>query len=174
VRYGFIFGNGIIANFLEVYYQHRSPSPLIAAKLVGQTVCSGLVGGELARRVTRPVRVELELDGEIRPIQNYGSIGVATIEQIGLGFRPFIYCEDSDSSFHVALFHDVGTTRIASQLPRVRFGRPPDPRIISNTSTRRLVLRAEEEILYTIDGDMHRSVGHELIIEAGPRIQIIL
>ncbi|MEL6178331.1 MAG: diacylglycerol kinase family protein [Myxococcota bacterium] len=174
VRYGFIFGNGIIANFLEAYYQHRNPSPFIAAKLIAQTIVSGVLGGDLARRVSRPVRVELEMDGIVRPLQNYGSIGVATIEQIGLGFRPFIYCEDSDGSFHVALFHNVGPTKLASQFGKIRVGQPADPRIVSNSSTQRLVIRAEEELLYTVDGDMHRSVGRELIIEAGPRIQIIL
>ena len=38
---------------------------------------------------------------------------------------------------------------------------------------RKVVLRSDEEILYTLDGDMHRANG-EVIMEIGPRVEIII
>ena len=107
-------------------------------------------------------------------MKDYNAVGFSTIEQIGLGFRPFIHCEDSDQSFHVALFLSNNPLKIVAAFPRMRLGKRISPEIVCNRSARRAVLRSDEEILYTIDGDMHRSVNHELIVEAGPRIEIIL
>ena len=131
-RYGFIFGNGLIANFLEIYYQDKSPSPAVAAKLLAQVSFSLATGGALGRRLTKPFRAEVELDGETLPLQEYNAVGLSTIEQIGLGFRPFIYCEDSDRSFHVALFEPGNPFKIVVALPWMRVGKASPANVVSN------------------------------------------
>src|SRR5262249_23225984 len=50
-KYGFIFGNGIIYNFMHEYYSTGKPSPSTAAKLISSCAASTVVGGELAKRV---------------------------------------------------------------------------------------------------------------------------
>lgn len=172
-RYGFIFGNGIIANFLEVYYEHPSPTPVVAASKLSATVASAVVGGDLAKRVMRPVEIELELDGHVLPARPYASIGCATIEQIGLGFRPFTRCEEREHAFHISLI--VGAPlQVAGALLPMRFGKRPDPSIMETHVASQLLMRSQEEFGYTIDGDMHVARGGRLTLETGPRLQIIL
>jgi len=173
VRYGFIFGNGIMANFLEVYYENASPSPTVAASLLARTIGSAIVGGEFAQNLIRPVTIELDLDGDVIPPRPYVSLAVSTIEQIGLGFRPFTRCEEKPGYFHLSLIKGKPTQLVSALLP-IRLGQRPNPETMESRIAHRAVLRSDVEFGYTIDGDMHTARGGVLTIEAGPRLQIIL
>jgi hypothetical protein len=48
-----------------------------------------------------------------------------------------------------------------------------DDDVIRDEVSSRARFTSEQEIVYTIDGDMHRA-KEEVLIEAGPRIEIIL
>jgi diacylglycerol kinase (ATP) len=172
VRYGFIFGNGVAANFLELYYEDPNPSPAVAASLVARCLASAILQGPLIKQLFEPFDAEIELDGEVWPRRQYTGVLAATIEQVGLGFRPFTRCEERAGAFHVAAVQG-NFTQVARSLPRVRLGQRVDEAIIADRVAERAVFRTDGEILYTIDGDMHRADG-QVIVEAGPRLQIIL
>ena len=53
-HYGFLFGVGLFARFLEVYYEGSEPGPAKAAWLMCRAACSSLVGGRLIRRIMAP------------------------------------------------------------------------------------------------------------------------
>lgn len=172
VRYGFIFGNGVAANFLELYYEDPNPSPTVAVTLLSRCLASAVVRGPLIEQVFRPFDAEIELDGVVWPRGQYTAVLAATIEQIGLGFRPFTRCEERPGAFHVAAVKG-NFTQVARALPRVRLGQRVDEAVIADRVAERVAFRTEGEILYTIDGDMHRADG-QVTVEAGPRLQIIL
>lgn len=172
VRYGFIFGNGVAANFLEKYYEDPSPSPAVAATLLSRCLASALVRGPLIRDVFRPFSAEIELDGETWPRAEYTAVLAASIEQIGLGFRPFTRCEERAGAFHVSAVKG-NFTQVARALPAVRLGQRVDDDVITDRVAERAVFRTDGEILYTIDGDMHRA-DRQVTVEAGPRLEIIL
>ena len=171
-RYGFIFGNGVIANFLDIYYETGNPSPPVAARLLAQTALSAFVGGALIKRVAKPFEAEVELDGEVWPSQEYIAVMASTVEQIGLGFRPFLRCQERAGAFHVgAVFGPV--TKVVAGLPRMRFGLKLSPEVYKDAAVGKAVFRSPNGIVYTIDGDMHRA-QREVTVEAGPRLEIIL
>jgi hypothetical protein len=171
-RYGFIFGNGVISNFLELYYETGNPSPSVAARLLAQSVGSALVNGPLIHKVFRPFRAAVELDGEVWPEQEYAAVMASTIEQIGMGFRPFPRCEERAGAFHVgALFGSF--LKVAQSLPRIRLGLPASPEVYRDAVASEAIFRTEGEIVYTIDGDMHRA-QREVRVGVGPRLEIIL
>ncbi len=172
VRYGFIFGNGIAASFLEAYYETGNPSPPVAARLLIQALGSAIVGGPLSRRLFAGFKARIEMDSETWPEETYTAVLVGTIEQIGLGWRPFTRCEEREGAFHVAAVRASGMT-VARQLPRLRLGQRADDAIIRDAVASRALFRSDREILYTIDGDMHRAHS-EVLLEAGPRLEIIL
>ena len=171
-RYGFIFGNGIVSNFLELYYGTGHPSPTTAAVLLAQTVASITVGGQLARSIVKPFRASLTFENEVWEERDYTTVIASTIDQIGLGFRPFIRCEEKPHAFHLLAFTG-GPLQVASLLPKIRMGVPlPEDRVRSRVSGH-TVFSATEPIVYTIDGDMHTA--HEgVVLETGPRVEIIL
>ncbi len=171
-RYGFIFGNGLISNFLDLYYGTGNPSPSIAARLLTRAVFSAMVGGETSRKLFKDFEAEVELDNERWPMASYKSLMISTIEQIGLGWRPFTRCEERVGAFHVAAVKG-SKMEVARALPALRMGRRVDDAVITDTISSTAVIRSNEEIVYTIDGDMHRAFP-EVRIETGPRIQIIL
>lgn len=171
-RYGFIFGNGLVSNFLELYYGTGHPSPSTAAVLLGKTLASIPVRGKLARQIVKPFRASLTFEAERWEERDYSTVIASTIDQIGMGFRPFIRCEERPNTFHL-LAITAGPVEIASLLPKIRLGLPlPEEQARSRVSGH-TIFESNEPIVYTIDGDMHTA--HEgVVLQAGPRIEVIL
>ena len=171
-RYGFIFGNGVVSNFLEAYYDTGSPSPTMAAALLTKAIGGIPFGGRFAKELLRPFRASLSFEDEVWETRDYKSILVSTIDQIGLGFRPFIRCEERANAFHL-LGLVSGPVALAGALPRLRMGLPVSERVMKSKVSSCVTMTSNEPIVYTIDGDMHTAAG-EVTLENGPRIEIIL
>jgi diacylglycerol kinase (ATP) len=170
--YGFLFGTGLISNFLEAYYGTGRPSPLTAARLLARGVGSIVVRGPLARRLIRPMQARLEADGGPWLDEAFSAVLASTVEQIGLGFRPFIRCEAQPHTFH-ALAIRCGPTDLLPLLPQIRLGRPLPQHKVADKVARRLVIESEEPLGYTVDGELHEG-GKRVILETGPRVKIIV
>jgi len=127
-HYGFIFGNGLIYNYLEAYYSHPNPSPLVAARVLGRAMLSSALGTKFARDMVRPFRARVVVDGERWEQESYTAVVASTIEQIGLGFRPFIRCRQQPGTFNVLgiLTGPLGFT-LALPNPRVHARTAEDP-----------------------------------------------
>ncbi len=173
-RYGFIFGNGIVANFLEIYYGTGDPSPATAAKLLAKglaTLPTG--GGEITDQLFRPFNAHIEMADSSWPKRNYTAVLASTQDQIGLGFRPFIRCQEKKEAFHM-----LGVTAdafgVARAFPRLRLGLPVDEDEFPSTVTDCAVFRSDKPISYTIDGDMHTADNGVVTLETGPRLEIII
>ncbi len=174
-HYGFIFGNGLIANFLDVYYETGRPSPAIAGVLVSRALAEMAVGGgPTVARLFKPFHAELTFDsGEVWPARDYQAVMAATVDQIGLGFRPFIRAEERPGTFHL-LGLTAPALAVAQMLPRIRLGLPLSQEQMASEVAREVVMRADEPISYTVDGDMHTSHDGVVTLSAGPRVEIIL
>lgn len=172
-RYGFIFGNGVVANFLELYYGTGNPSPATAAKLLGKAVGSLPFDSEINRRLFKPFNASVELDEETWPTRDYTAVLASTVDQIGLGFRPFVRCQERKSAFHI-LGVTAGPLGVALALPKIRLGLPIDESRMRSSVSGKAIFRSDEPIVYTIDGDMHRAEDGLVSMETGPRLEIIL
>lgn len=172
-RYGFIFGNGVVSNFLEIYYDVGDPpTPLTAAMLLGKAVVGMPFGAQLVKDIVRPFVARAVFADEEWPEREYTSLLAATIDQIGLGFRPFVRCEERPHAFHV-LGLMTKPWQLAMELPRIRMGMPMPPHKAASKVTDRVEIISREPFVYTIDGDMHRA-EERVLLEAGPRIEIII
>lgn len=171
-RYGFIFGNGVVSNFLELYYRAGDPSPLTAAALLGKAVASLPFGRGTAAEIVKPFVARAIFGDETWDEREYTSLLAATIDQIGLGFRPFIRCEERENAFHVLALM-AGPVGLATELPKIRLGLPMKPSKARSKVTSRVEIISSDEFAYTIDGDMHRA-DQRVVLEAGPRIEIIV
>ena len=172
-RYGFIFGNGLVANFLEAYYDTGRPSPSTAAVLLGKAVASLPFDSEINRQLFRPFRASVELDDHLWDDRDYTAVLASTVDQIGLGFRPFIRSEESAGSFHILGITD-GPLGTAMQLPRIRMGLPVAEDKIRSAVSSQAVFTSSQPITYTIDGDMHTAEQGRVSLQAGPRVEIII
>jgi diacylglycerol kinase family enzyme len=169
--FGFIFGNGLIYNFLEAYYGTGHPSPSVAAKLVAQGVASSVVGGALARRLYRRVNTQVTVDGEVWARRDFGVIAASVVEQIGLGFRPFYRLHDQPDRFQILGIH-TDVVGFIAELPRIRAGAPMRRDKVIDALARSAVFESDEEIGYTVDGDTYVAKGR-LELGVGPTVTLI-
>ena len=171
--YGFIFGNGLIYNFLEAYYETGHPSPAVAARLVAQAASSAVFGGALARRLYRRVHARVTVDGETWARQDFSVVAASVVDQIGLGFRPFYRTRDRVDRFQVLGIH-TDVAGFISELPRVRAGAPMRRDKVIDALAQEVLFESDEDIGYTIDGDTYVSKrGEGLRVALGPTIRLI-
>lgn len=171
-QYGFLFGNGLISNFLEVYYEGSEPSPTKAAWILARAAWAALTRGPLFDRLMRPIELEIEVDGEAWPKASYLSVGAGTVDDLGLRFRPFFEAPRHPDHLHAVAF---GCTPawIVRDLPRMWLGRPTRAPGTRGAVAKRLVMRANAPISYMIDGDFHTG-ERELTVEVGPRLRLLM
>jgi len=172
VHYGFIFGNGLIYNFLDAYYNSGNPSPWVGFTTLVRGALSGVIGGSFAKQLMSPFKARVTVDGEVWERREFKAVLASSIEQLGLGFRPFTRCRETPGKFN--LLAVIGSTpRFVMQLPRARVGKLMNPSVITSDVASDVLFESEEPIPFIIDGDMHHSEG-PVRLSTVPRLRIII
>jgi diacylglycerol kinase family enzyme len=172
-KYGFIFGNGIIYNFLHEYYATGRPSPSVAARLIAHAAASTVVRGELAQRIYRRFRARVIVDGDRWACEDFITVAAAVVEQIGLGFRPFYRCNERPHSFALLGIHTTALGFVR-ELLAIRAGRPMRrDKVIDAVASEVLFEPLEADKLeYIVDGDTYICEG-PLTLKIGPSLRFI-
>lgn len=173
-RYGFLFGTGAVYGYLAEYYRGGPPNAVIAAKTLLRGIGSALVSGSTIRRMAEPFRGTVELDdGTIWEERDYLAIAGATIDQIGLKFRPFYRCGERPGAFHLLGVH-ASPLNFVGQLPRIWRARSIEPdHAVDATTSCATVRSPKSPVRYMLDGDLHACNG-PLHVTTGPRVRIII
>jgi diacylglycerol kinase (ATP) len=171
-RYGFIFGNGFVYTFLEELYGSGNKSPFNTAKLLGRAVGSALIKGKLYRRLFEKVRCSVTVDGKRWRQKSFSALLASTVEQIGLGFKPFTRCREQPDTFHFVGVV-VPAAKLVGSLPGVYFGRPISGKKIVEALARQVVLESPEPLPYTLDGENYPG-SRRLKINVGPLLEIVV
>jgi diacylglycerol kinase family enzyme len=171
-RHGFIFGTGAIHGFIADYNRAEVRDTLWAAKVLGRACVNTVLGRPtiVAQRWEGSVIVDEE---EVFPDRDYLAIGAGTVDQIGLGFRPFYRASERPGTFQILGIHTsaVGFVR---KLPDVWRARPMGPDRTYDRLAQRAVLEARHGVVqYCCDGDVFTHRG-PLVLEAGPRVRILV
>jgi diacylglycerol kinase (ATP) len=171
-HYGFVFGNGLLANFLEEYYAGRRYGPARALWLLGRLFLSALVGGPFVARVFRRFRGRVVVDGTALDLPDLMAVGAATVKEVGLGFKLFHRADDDLERFTVLAIH-VGARALVRDLPAIHAGRGiPPGRAFSSLASQLEIDPLESGTCYTIDGDLYRAHG-PIRITVGPQVAIV-
>jgi len=171
-EYGFIFGNGLLANFLEEYYARGRYGTARAVWVVFRILVSLLTTGRYARRVFRRFRGRVEIDGRPLPRTNLTGVGAATVTEVGFGFKLHHRADDDPDRMGGLAIHG-GPLSLLLDVLDVRLGRGLSPRRAESFVASRVVLEPEDaETTYTLDGDLHVAQG-PLAVELGPTLEIV-
>jgi diacylglycerol kinase (ATP) len=172
-KYGFIFGNGIIYNFLHEYYSTGNPSPSTAAKLILSAAASTLTRGALSQRIYRRFRARVIADGDPWACEDFITVAAAVVQQIGLGFKPFYRCDERPGSFAVLGIH-TSAFGFVTELQRIHAGRPMRRDKVIDAIAREVVFQplTDEKLEYIVDGDTYTE-GGDLVLRTGPRLRFI-
>lgn len=171
-RYGFIFGNGLIANFLAAYYATGRPSPLTGALTLGRAIGSAMLGTRFTRDLFQRFRGAITVDGERWARPDFVTIAAASIADIGIGFRPFFRCLEKPGHFAVLGIHCAPLSLIW-ELPAIFRALPMRRHKAISAVSHEVRLEADEPFNYIIDGDCYRDAA-DLSLSTGPRLQFIV
>lgn len=172
-QYGFLFGNGLIARFLEEYYEGTDPTPAKAVWLLVRACLSAAVGGPLIRRLLAPYVGTATIDGREWRCDRWMTVAAGTSDDIGVGFRPFYRCLTHPGRMHAIGVGTLNAMALVRELPRVYTARPMAGDDMYADVGTRLVLRSAEPIAYMLDGDFHRG-GTEVVVTIGPPVDFVL
>ena len=173
VRFGMIFGTGMVARWLEGYNAARGTGPLGAAREVARTIGSIAVGGALARKLLAPFDAEVQVDDGPGARSRFTGMAAGSVRQIGLGFQPFLSIppEGRVGGFHW-LTTDLRGARLALELPAARAGRSPSLSGLRHAPVREVRIRLDEAQLYTIDADLFGPTA-DVRVETGPTVRFL-
>jgi diacylglycerol kinase family enzyme len=175
---GFVFGNGLAANFLAEYYADDAYGPKRAAWMLARTFGSALVRGPYVRRIFKRFEGEVRVDGELLPRTRFVGVNAATVREVGLGFKLNHRADDDPERFGVLAIHARPLALIAD-LAAVHRGRgiAPSRAFSAVASTMEITpgagAGAGAEMSYTIDGDLYRTSERVLRLSVGPRILFV-
>ena len=170
--FGFLVGAGLVARFLELYDERRSPSPILAGTLLARAVASAVFGGRLSHDLDRPFEGTVTLDERALAGARFTAIAVSTIEQLGFGFRVFhALAHAPDRLQLVAITTSLGS--LAFELPGLYAG--TGVRATGNTSDTgtSVTLTLDQPFPYVIDGDPYVARNHTVRVAVGPSVTFL-
>jgi diacylglycerol kinase family enzyme len=170
--YGFIFGNGLLANFLEEYYARGSYGAWRAVWIVFRILISLLTTRRYAQRIFRRFRGFVQVDGSRLPRTQLTGLGAGTVSEIGFRLKLHHRADDDPDRMGGLAIHG-GPLSLLFDVLDVRLGRGLSPKRATSFVATRLSIEPEEpESAYTLDGDLYMSQG-PLTVEVGPALEIV-
>jgi diacylglycerol kinase family enzyme len=169
---GFVFGNGLMTNFLEEYYRDDAYGPGRAIWMLTRTFGSAAIRGGFSRQIFRRFGGRVVVDGEELPWRALTGVGAATVREIGLGFKLNHRADEDPDRFAVLAIHAEAISLIQDLWAVHRgIGVAPE-RAWSGVASSLVVEPEAAESPYTIDGDLYTARGR-LTVELGPPLAFV-
>ncbi|HEY6477921.1 MAG TPA: diacylglycerol kinase family protein [Polyangia bacterium] len=169
---GFIFGNGLMTNFLGEYYGTGEYGPARATWLLLRAVGSAIIDGPFIHKIFKRFEGTVEVDGQPLERTVFIGVGAATVREVGLGFKLNHRADEDVERFGVLAIHG----RPAGLIPdfwAVYRGRGVSPkRSFSAVASTMTIVPKGDSMAYTIDGDLYHGEG-PLVISVGPPIEFV-
>ena len=172
VSYGFTMATGFLYHFFERMHREQQDSPLKVASLIASLFGSFFARSKKIDKMFNPPHTRIAAPGEALDWDSCNAIAASTMEQVGLGMRPFSRANETPSTFHALLFR-IRPERFVRVSWRLLRGRLENHAQHLSTVTDSLVIESDEPIPYALDGDLFRG-GYRLKIGTGPRLKLVL
>jgi diacylglycerol kinase family enzyme len=172
IRYGFTLATGFLYHFFERMHREQQDSPLKVASLIASMF--GLFFGRSKKidKMFHPIPARVTANGEALDWESCNGVAASTMEQVGLGMKPFSRANETPGTFHALLFR-IRPERFVSVSWRLLRGRLENHHQHLSTVTDSLMIESDEPIPYAMDGDLFRG-GPRLEISTGPRLKLVL
>lgn len=170
-RYGFLFGNGLVASYLDMYHA----SPYDGPKAAIWAIRKGLVAfmtknGDYDRFYRRP-DLTVTIEGFELPLHSFMGILAGTIPEVGIGFEPLYRADRKEGRFHI-LASGLSAGQVIRNLPRFFKGE----RLCGKNHYDFLASEAtiESDVLfrYMVDGELAETNKIHLSIGLRPTILV--
>lgn len=172
-KYGYIFGNGVVANFLKEYYRGGDTGLVKAVWIFAKACWAGIFGQPYAKRILAPVKAHVSIGDTRLPEQSFVTIMAATEKECGLGFKAFYRAREERGKFHLLAATAPAPIELIQNLPKFHAGRKVHSDNIYDIVTDHVLVETFEPYYYTIDGEMLNSTKR-LEISAGPVVNLLV
>lgn len=169
---GFIFGIGVLARYMRLYYAGGTTGAIKALRVFLQVCVSAALGTALAKQLFRPEPWRIQADGVPWEAPGYAAVAIGTVRDIGLGFELWCRALDDPERMH-ALGFACSPATVLPLLPRIFLGRPLAAEGLLQGLPHRLEIEGDAAIDLMIDGDFVPGSAR-LVVEAGPRVRFLV
>ena len=174
-RLGFLFTAGAMVGFLDALYaseRQLGKGPFAAFSLLSIVSVQALIGGPTFRKVETPLTATLKIDEAEHPERRYLAFAAGTVEQVGLGFRPFRLARECQDQFQIFAFHGSAQA-LVREFPKIYRGQPFTRGFGFDPLARKLSISTQDGVVpYGLDGDLHRAQS-PLYVRVGPKVEIV-
>lgn len=169
---GWIFGNGMPANFLEEYYRSGTPSFQQAISTFSTAFWSTITGHKnYIEQLFTPVHAEVQVGDVKLPDTCFTALMAATEKECGFGFKPFYQARKEQGKFHF-LALNLQPKELLQNLHKFRAGQKVVDDTNCNAVTNHVMIETAVPYHYTIDGEMLNTTK-KIEISAGPVVKLI-
>ena len=155
-RLGFLFGGGVLYGFLSEYYARGAgnANALTAVHVLARAFAAAPFNLGPAQRVLHRFEGSVSVDGHDWGDRSWFSVAMGTVDQVGLGFRPFHSVYSDPERFEV-LAIDMPPLRFGRYMLPMRFGRPlPPDEAMSSLCSSVVMTGRDGRVRTMIDGDL--------------------
>lgn len=170
-RLGFIFGTGLMANFLKAYYASGETSPRTAAWMAAKVCASVAMKGAIYRQLSNKENHTIHIDNELWIEKHLFSLMCATTEEVGLGLSPFTNAGRNPDRF-CALAIEGPLLSIVAALPAIWCASPMTMRGFEERLPQQLTVQLPRKFDYSIDGDLY--VAERICLSMGPVLALYI
>jgi len=169
-KYCFLFGNGLVANFLDAYYGSPYDGSTAALYVIARGVGCLLTRSDYYHRLYDPIRAKVTVDDEVIPFNDFLGVLSATVRDLGVGFQPMYLAEEKDGTMHVVVA-GISPAKAVMNLGKLFKGKPiPSDRYLDRLA-KRLVIQSERSYKFQADGEIYEADHVEITM--GPMVRII-
>lgn len=172
-NYGFLFGNGVVANFLKLFYENKS-GPIGSALLVLRLYFAYFFNRPVYEAVISNHHQKISQDGRQPSDFKTISIMASTIEKMPLGPPLFKLARRRPGQFQ-AIVYSIDADDLPMRFPTL-LGGVSEGSSSGKTSfvCSKLKIHAPTAQLYTLDGELYEMESDELEIEIGPELEFLV
>lgn len=175
-RYCFIFGCGMVSNFLIEVYRGKKGlvrNLTVIRMSVIEVVRSLFMKNHETLALLKPLSADVYVSGKKISCEQFSAILAGTVEKIGMGFKPLSKASISDDMFHF-IAAGVSPAKILLNLAPIAMGKGfiiSDSRYV-DALVSDITIKSRKPFEYTMDGDMYTSKGR-LDMKMGPSVAFI-
>lgn len=169
-KYCFLFGTGIVTNFLNEVYSGREKGLIRNIQVAFRAFIEGISNTQNGK-IFNMMDGEIIIDNNKININPVNGILAGTVEHIGMGFSPLAQAGTEDNAFQ-SLIMGMEPLKLIKNINKIRRGQKIDDPGYFSTVCKKMMLSHPSDFDYTMDGDMYRA-DKELIVEIGPAINLV-
>lgn len=170
-KFGFIFGNGLIANFMQEYYKGGNAGWKKAATLFFKSCWAIMSGNSFISKLWKPIEANVQIGEKLLPETKFMALMAATEKECGLGFKPFYRAREEQGKLHF-LAVNLKPLEMLKNLHNIRRGKKIQHASLYDVVTDKVVIDTFHPYYYTLDGEMLNSTKH-LEVSCGPVVKVV-